>query len=184
MEKLMLNEKEALNHELDGLRQMLSEKEKEMLTIQQKANLTREMTSMLDNAYSEFNILQDKMHKLEVQVTTSRMTSMELEDLKEAHYRLNKDYEEQKMKLAVAINEKQQYFKELTESEEKLKEANFQRQQLQKKVGYLEELSRDMAAMAEANKKLESQIRRIGELESMLNVTEEERDRLKNQTKE
>jgi small-conductance mechanosensitive channel len=118
------------------------------------------MTSMLDNAYSEFNILQDKMHKLEVQVTTSRMTSMELEDLKEAHYRLNKDYEEQKLKLAVAVNEKQQYFKELTESEEKLKEANFQRQQLQKKSGYLEELSRDMAAMAEANKKLESQIRR------------------------
>ena len=184
MEKLMLNEKEALNHELDGLRQMLNEKEQEMISIQQKANLTREMTSMLDNAYSEFNILQDKMHKLEVQVTTSRMTSMELEDLKEAHYRLNKDYEEQKMKLAVAVNEKQQYFKELTESEEKLKEANFQRQQLQKKVGYLEELSRDMAAMAEANKKLESQIRRIGELESMLNVTEEERDRLKNQTKE
>ena len=182
-EKEMLNEKEALNNELSGLKEMLTQKEKEMITIQQKANLTREMTSMLDNAYSEFNILQDKMHKLEVQVTTSRMTSMELEDLKESYYRLNKDYEEQKIKLNISVSEKQQYFKELTETEEKLKEANFQRQQLQKKVAYLEELSRDMAAMADANKKLEVQIRRIGELESMLNVTEEERDRLKNQVK-
>jgi predicted nuclease with TOPRIM domain len=103
--------------------------------------------------------------------------------LKESYYRLNKDYEEQKIKLNISVNEKQQYFKELTETEEKLKEANFQRQQLQKKVAYLEELSRDMAAMADANKKLEVQIRRIGELESMLNVTEEERDRLKNQVK-
>ncbi len=182
-EKEMLNEKEALYNELSGLKEMLNQKEKEMIAIQQKANLTREMTSMLDNAYSEFNILQDKMHKLEVQVTTSRMTSMELEDLKESYYRLNKDYEEQKIKLNISVSEKQQYFKELTETEEKLKEANFQRQQLQKKVAYLEELSRDMAAMADANKKLEVQIRRIGELESMLNVTEEERDRLKNQVK-
>ena len=72
----------------------------------------------------------------------------------------------------------------VTASEEKLKEANFQRQQLQKKISYLEELSRDMAAMSEANKSLENQIRRIGELESLLNVTEEERDRLKNQPKQ
>jgi chromosome segregation ATPase len=124
--------------------------------------------------------MQDKIHKLEVQVTTSRMTSMELEDLKEAHQRMVRDYEEQKLKLYTANNEKQQYFKELTLAEEKLKEANFQRQQLQKKINYLEELNRDMQAMAETNKKLENQLRRIGELESRLNLTEEERDLLKN----
>jgi regulator of replication initiation timing len=39
MEKMMLNEKEALNHELDGLRQMLSEKEKEMITFSKKQTL-------------------------------------------------------------------------------------------------------------------------------------------------
>ena len=180
-EKEMLDENVALNTELGNLKQLLKERESEMSAIQQKATMTREMSSMLDNAYSEFSILQDKMHKLEVQVTASRMMSMEFEDLKEGHLRLTKDYEEQKLKLNAAVNDKQQYFRELTESEEKLKEANFQRQQLQKKVTYLEELTRDLQTMAEANKKLEGQIRRIGELESMLNMVEEERDELKKQ---
>jgi len=49
---------------------------------------------------------------------------------------------------------------------------------LQKKVAYLEELSNDLQVVTEANKKLESQIRRVGELESLLQVTEEERDEL------
>jgi DNA repair exonuclease SbcCD ATPase subunit len=158
-EKEMLSENVALNSELSKLKNLLSDKEHEINSIQQKATLTREMTSMLDNAYTEFNVLQDKMHKLEVQVTTSRMVSMELEDIKEAHYRLTKDYEEQKMKLGAAVNEKQQYFRELTETEEKLKEANFQRQQLQKKVAYMEELTRDLQLLSENNKKLEGQIR-------------------------
>ena len=67
---------------------------------------------------------------------------------------------------------------ELTETEDKLKEANFQRQQLQKRVAYLEELNNDMQAVADANKKLEGQLKRIGELESMLNMVAEERDEL------
>ena len=180
-EKEMQDENAALNTELGNLKQLLKEKEDEMSSIQQKATLTREMTSMLDNAYSEFNVLQEKMHRLEVQVTASRMMSMEFDDLKEAHVRLTRDYEEQKIKLNAAVNDKQQYFRELTESDEKLKEANFQRQQLQKKVTYLEELARDLQTMAEANKKLEGQIRRIGELESMLNMVAEERDELKKQ---
>jgi chromosome segregation ATPase len=177
----MMSQNLALNSELVKLKEILAEKENEINAIRQKATITTEMSSMLDNAYSEFNVLQDKMHKLEVQITTSRMVSMELDDLKESHYRLSKDYEEQKLKLHAAITEKQQYFRELTESEEKLKEANFQRQQLQKKVTYLEELTRDLNLMAAANKKLEGQIRRIGELESMLNIVEEERDELKKQ---
>ena len=64
------------------------------------------------------------------------------------------------------------------ETEDKLKDANFQRQQLQKRVSYLEELNNDLQAVSDANKRLESQIKRIGELESMLNVVAEERDKL------
>ena len=67
---------------------------------------------------------------------------------------------------------------EFTNSLDKLREANFQRQQLQKRVAYLEELNEDMKAVADANKKLEGQIRRIGELESKLNMVAEERDEL------
>jgi len=136
------------------------------------------MTSMLDNAYSEFNVLQEKMKKLESQVSSSKMINLEFEDIREENYKIVRDLAEQKQKLQAAIAENQQLQATLDESEEKLREANFQRQQLQKRVAYLEELNEDMKAVADANKKLEGQIRRIGELESKLNMVAEERDEL------
>ena len=66
----------------------------------------------------------------------------------------------------------------LTETEDKLTDTNFQRQQLQKRVAYLEEINNDLQVISDANKKLETQIKKIGELESMLNVVSEERDQL------
>jgi uncharacterized protein Smg (DUF494 family) len=72
----------------------------------------------------------------------------------------------------------QQFQLQLTETENKLREANFQRQQLQKRVSYLEELAKDIQLVAEANKKLQTQLSRLGELESMLNVISEERNEL------
>ena len=77
--------------------------------------------------------------------------------------------------------ENQQLTLRLNEVEDKFREANFQRQQLQKRVGYLEELNNDLQVLADANKKLEHQLRRIGELESMLNVVSEENQLLKRQ---
>ncbi len=91
---------------------------------------------------------------------------------------MQKDFEEQKMKLNGLTVENQNLRSELIETQEKLKEANFSRQQLQKKVVYLEELNNDFQVVAEANKKLEGQIKRIGELESMLNIVTEEKDDL------
>jgi len=169
---------EELSGQVDDLKQMLSQKEKEIDNIRQKAHLTREMNSMLDNAYSEFNVLQDKIKKLEGQVNASKRMNMEFEDLKEGHFKISREYEELKVKYNAAYSENQQLHAELSETEEKLREANFQRQQLQKRVAYLEELNNDMQAVADANKKLEGQLRRIGELESMLNVVAEERDEL------
>jgi chromosome segregation ATPase len=156
----------------------LSEKEKEINNIRQKEQLTKEMTSMLDSAYSEFSVLQSKIQKLESQLTASRMLNLEYEDLKEAHIRLKRDLDEHKTKLNAVSNENQQLQSVLTDTEDKLREANFQRLQLQKRVTYLEELNNDFQVVSDANKKLEGQLRRIGELESLLNVTEEERDNL------
>jgi hypothetical protein len=83
------------------------------------------------------------------------------------------------------INENRNLQQEIAENSEKLREANFQRQQLQKRVAYLEELNQDLQTVADANRKLESQLKRIGELESLLNVMAEERDELaKKQVKE
>ncbi len=167
-----------LTEQVDELRILLLQKEKEVSNTRQKEKLSTEMTSMLDSAYNEFNVLQEKIKKLESQVNSSKRINMEYEDMKEGHYRLGQDYDEQKKKYTVAITENKQLMDELADTEDKLKEANFQRQQLQKRVAYLEELNNDMQEVADANKKLENQLKRIGELESMLNVVAEERDQL------
>ncbi len=174
----ILKNNEILSEQISELRFLLSQKEKEINNVRQKEQLSSEMTSMLDSAYSEFNVLQEKIQKLESQVSSSKRINLEYEDMKEGYYRITQDFEEQKRKYNAINTENKQLLEELTETEEKLKEANFQRQQLQKRVAYLEELNDDMQAVADANKKLESQLKRIGELESMLNVVAEERDQL------
>lgn len=167
-----------LANQVDDLKLLLSQKEKEVNNIRQKQELTMEMSSMIDSAYSEFNVLQDKIQKLENQVGSSKKINIEYEDLKEEHYKIVRDYEEQKLKYNAAYVENQQLQITLNETDDKLREANLQRQQLQKKVAYLEELNNDMQDVADANKKLEGQIKRIGELESMLNMISEERNQL------
>jgi chromosome segregation ATPase len=174
----ILKNNEELSLQIAELRGKLQERENEINNARQKEHLTKEMTSMLDNAYSEFNVLQSKMQKLELQVSSSRMINMEYEDLKESHQKIMREFEEQKLKLSVFTSDNQQMRSQLIETEEKLRESNFQRQQLQKRIAYLEELNNDMQAVNDANKKLEGQLKRIGELESMLNVVAEERDQL------
>ena len=181
-QKLMEEENEELVTEVRELKYLLGQKESEIHNIKQKENLTREMTSMLDSAYSEFNTLQSKIQKLEGQLSSSKMVSLEYEDLKEAYQKTSRDYDDYKVKLQTLTTENQQLTLQLNEMEDKFREANFQRQQLQKRVGYLEELNSDLQVMADANKKLEHQLRRIGELESMLNVVSEENQILKRQT--
>ncbi|HEX5655321.1 MAG TPA: hypothetical protein VFX58_19745 [Chitinophagaceae bacterium] len=174
----ILRDNEELYTQVDELRAMLEQKEMEVDAVRQKASLSREMASMLDNAYSEFNSLQEKMLKLESQVNASKMISLEYEDLKEQHHKVTSDFEEQKNKLNTFAAENRELRELLNEAESELKESNFQRQQLQKRVSYLEELNNDLQAVLDANKRLEGQIKRIGELESMLNVISEERDQL------
>lgn len=177
-QKELININEELTGQVDDLKQLLSQKEKEIDNIRQKQHLSGEMTSLLDNAYNEFNALQEKLQKLEQQVNTSRKMNLDYEDLKEEHYKISADLEEHREKYNAAVTENREIQELLVETENKLKEANFQRQQLQRKVAYLEELNNDMQIIADTNKKLESQMKRIGELESMLNVISEERDEL------
>jgi chromosome segregation ATPase len=180
-QRLMEEENEGLINQIRDLKYIVSEKEIEIHNIRQKENLTKEMTSMLDSAYSEFNTLQSKMQKLESQLSSSKMISLEYEDLKETHLNVLHEYEDYRMKLQTMTAENQQLTSRLNEVEDKFREASFQRQQLQKRVGYLEELNNDLQVLADANKKLEHQLRRIGELESMLNVVSEENQLLKRQ---
>jgi chromosome segregation ATPase len=174
----ILRDNEELSGQIEELRLMLVQKEQEISAIRQKTHLSREMSSMLDNAYTEFGILQEKIQKLESQASSSRMTNLEYEDIKEEHYNLRKEFEEQKVKLHAVNSENKELREQLSETEDKLREANFQRQQLQKRVSCAEEMNNDLQAVSDANKRLEGQIKKIGELESKLNVIAEERDQL------
>jgi chromosome segregation ATPase len=175
----ILRSNKELNTQINDLKYLLEEKESEINQINEKASLTKEMTSMLDNAYSDFDILQTKIKKLESQLLSSNMANIEYEDLKEAYYKMARDLDESKNKANHYMQENQRLQIELATSIDKLSEANQQRQHLQKKVSYLEELTYDLQQMSEANKKLENQMKKIGELESMLNMVAEERDQLK-----
>lgn len=172
----LLKTNEELLEKIEELKYQLTQKEKEVSANRHKQQLSTEMTSMIDSAYNEFNVLQEKIQKLESQVNASKKISMEYEDMKEGYYRVNQDFDELKRKYNAAVTENKQLLEELTDTEEKLKEAAAQRQQLQKRVVYLEELNNDLQLVADANKKLEGQMKRIGELESMLNMMAGERE--------
>jgi FtsZ-binding cell division protein ZapB len=178
MQREILRSNEELSAQVGSLRAQLTEKEKEINHIRQREQLTNEMKSMLDNTYHEFNTLQGKIHKLESQLNASKLMNMEYEDLKEAHSRMSRDFEEYKTKINALTIENHQLQTQLIDVEDKLREASFQKQQLQKRTIYLEELNSDLQVVSDTNKKLESQLRRVGELESMLNVVSEERDQL------
>jgi hypothetical protein len=183
-QKLMEEENEELMDQVKELKYLLTEKEAEINATRKKENLTKEMSSMLDSAYSEFNTLQSKIQKLEAQLSSGKLVSLEYEDLKEAYLRVSREHDDYKTKLQAMIAENQQLTLQLNEVEDKFHEVHFQRQQLQKRVSYLEELNSDLQMVADANKKLEHQLKRIGELESMLNVVSEENQLLKRQVTE
>ena len=178
LQREILRSNEELTAQAGTMRAQLTEKEKELSHIRQKEQLTNEMKSMLDSTYHEFNTLQSKIHKLESQLNASRMMNMEYDDMKESHARMRMEFEDQKIKVSAFTNENQQLQTQLAGMEDKLREVNFQKQQLQKRTAYLEELNRDLQIVSDTNKKLESQLRRVGELETMLNVANVERDML------
>ncbi|MBK5273316.1 MAG: hypothetical protein JJE22_20115, partial [Bacteroidia bacterium] len=88
---------EQLVIQINELKSLLSQKENEVNNIRQKEHLTNEMTSMLDNAYNEFNVLQGKIQKLESDLSSTKMVNMDYEDMKEAHYKLGREFEDIKL---------------------------------------------------------------------------------------
>jgi DNA repair exonuclease SbcCD ATPase subunit len=172
----ILKEKENLTHRVDDLQTLLSHKQKELDNMQQQEVITKELTLLLDNAHKEFTQLQEKIGKLESQAGAALLLKVEHEDLKEANYKLQKDIAVQLQMVQQKDAEYRNLMHELAATEHKLSEANFERQQMQKKIAYLEELNSDIQLIGQDNEKLMEQIKRIGQLESMLQVVSQERD--------
>lgn len=138
-------------------------------------SLTRELTERLEKTYEEFNFLQDRIQRLQSLVIDPHKRNFELEEVEQSYFRITKEYDELKVKHLTLMDENQQLTRMLADSEEKLRDATFQKQQLSRKVNFLEELVQDLQQVAGHHKKLEGQLKRINEIESLLSRTHEEK---------
>jgi chromosome segregation ATPase len=159
---------EELNEQLHNNTQKLVEKETEISNLRHQQKLSEEMTQRLDKVYDEYNTLQEKLQKLQSYLTQPNSRGTDYDGLKEAYFKLGKEHDEMKLKYISIREENQRLTRILGDTEEKLKEANFQRLQYQKRSAFLEELNHDLQEIAEHNKKIESQLRRVTDMENLL----------------
>jgi hypothetical protein len=171
---------EQLNLQLADLRKSVAEKEHEIAQVRQQLRLTNEIADRLDKAYTEFNILQEKLQKLDTYLLQPHKSG-EHAELQESYFKLTKDFDDVKSRQSSLWEENQRLSRILSDTEDKLREANFQRQQLQKKVSFMEELNGDLQQVSEHNKKLESQLRRISEMEALLTKATQEKNDFHNE---
>jgi chromosome segregation ATPase len=149
----------------------------ELVIAQQHLNesLSKEMTERLEKAYEEFNFLQDRITKIHSQVIDPTKRNFEFDELEQAYFRLTKEYDELKIKHLNLMDDGQRLTRALADSEEKLRDANFQKQQLNRKVLFLEELANDLQQLSGHHKNLEGQLRRLSEIETLLSRTAQDK---------
>jgi len=158
----------VLNGQLATLHRRLADKETEINRILQEQRMVLEMNERMDKAYADFNQMQEKLRKLEQYLEQPHSKRIEYDQLQETYFKLSREFDEVKGKQMALFDENQRLSRILADTEDKLKEANFQRQQYHKKMLFLEELNRDLQEATEQHKKMESQLRRISEMESIL----------------
>lgn len=187
-EKILLAELEETRDEVSRLEHLAEKKVaaaqvtdstkhiSELMIAQQNLNeyLSKEMTERLEKTYQEFNFLQESMQKLQSQVIDPKSRQLNHEELEQSYFRITKEYDELKLKHLTLMEDNQRLTRILADSEEKLRDANFQRQQLGKKVIFLEDLLKDLQDMSGHHKKLEVQLKRISEIETLLARTANE----------
>ena len=161
-------ENEQLRLRIQEMEILLAEKEAEIKEQRQQQQLAKEMEERLQKAYDEFNVLREKLVKLETHLSQPQNREFEYDELKQNYFKLTKEFDETRLKHLSLLEENQRISRLLSDTEDKLRESNFQRQQLHKKIGFLEELNNDLQQISEQNKKLENQLKRMSEIELLL----------------
>jgi len=159
---------EELHVQMRDLKKLLLDKESEIKQVRQQHALSAEVKERLDKAYGEFNIVQEKIQKVESYLVQPQNRNFEFDELQQSYFKLTKEFDEIKLRYLSVMEENQRLTRLLADTEDKLRESNFQRQQLLRKVSFLEELNNDLQQVTEHNKKLETQLLRIGEIETLL----------------
>jgi myosin heavy subunit len=158
---------EELNARLNGMLNVLAGKDARIVELEQQQLLSEEMEERMQKAYEEFNALREKLLKVE-SLSNPPSRQFEFEEMQQNNFKLIREFDEYKQKHLDLLDENRRLSRLLADTEEKLRESNFQRQQLLKKITFLEELNRDLQQISEHNKKLENQLRRMSEIEVML----------------
>jgi chromosome segregation ATPase len=174
----LVQQNNALQKEITKLHGVIEEKDAEIEDLQQQVSSASKMAEKIEEVYQEFDQLQSKMAQLEKQANKANNLAIELEDTKHSYEQIHKELLRKQERLEEVMSENQRMRQDMNVIEDKLSDANLQRQQLLKKVQFLQELNTDMQSISDTNKKLQTELRRIGELESMLNMMAEERDYL------
>ncbi len=164
----LLATQHTLNDQVTSLYRQLGDKDTEIQRILKEQKLVMEMNERMDQAYGDFTAMRDKLRKLESALDQPHNKRIEYEQLQESHFKLMREYDEVKGKQMSLFEENQRMSRILADTEDKLKESNFQRQQYHKKMLFMEELNRDLTDASEQQKKMESQLRRIAEMDSII----------------
>jgi myosin heavy subunit len=170
-------ENDELQGRIEELELALMRKEQELKAAKQQETVAQQMAGRIDEVYREFELLQNKIATLESQASRSSSLNLELEDMKQGYEQLHKDVLRKQDKIEELVGENRRLRSELSLTEEKLAEANVQRQQLMKRAKYLQDAQIESQSVSESQSKLQKELRRIGELESMLNLITEEREK-------
>ncbi len=166
------------NSEIEELQFQSNKKEAELRELRQQNELTHKLQGHFEEVQSGYEELQLKVQKMEQQAWQAAELSIKVDSLEQSNEQLEKTVLKKEEKSRELTLENGRLQELLNETEDKLSEANLQRQQLKKKVQFLEEINNDIQQMSEANRKLKNELRRVAELESMLNMITEERDAL------
>jgi chromosome segregation ATPase len=165
----------AERQRMEQLRLQLEQKDAEIQRLKQQETYAQKMQDRFEEVQSEFEKLQEKMQQMEQQAWQNAELTIQLEHAEQATLQLEQTVIKKEEKLRELSLENQRLHDSFSDLEDKLSEANLQRQQLMKKVQLLESLNADMLQMAESNRKLKTEIARVAELESMLQMISEER---------
>lgn len=165
-EALSLNDQ--LSMQLHEWRSINIEQEALIKHLRQEQLFVAEMKERLAQSQEEFMGLQEKLRKMETYLAQPHYRNYEFEEMQQNYLRLSKEHDELRFKQMTILEENQRLTRLMTDTEDKLRETNFQRQGLLKKITYLEELTFDLQQISGHNKKLEMQLKRLSEIESLI----------------
>lgn len=158
-----------LQKENHDLRIALNERDLHIEKVNKELELYADLKGRLEQSYEDYRILQEKLNKVETYFASPKMRSFDYDELQNHHLELAKEYDDAKAKQFKLMEENQRLVRLLTDTEDRLKEAHFQRLQLQKKLNYLEAFNKDLQSLGEHNKKMDTHLKRIIDVESQLN---------------